>query len=365
MRLPVGTPEGELEIQFRLMPFMGRSRSKQRLIVEINGTVVGCETISGATVLGFRLPKAKFGEPAQLIIRLRHPDCVSPLKSGDGLDPRCLAFCFWNVVVVDVKPVAPTFHKRRAHLVATPCTPLIDYATEVLRATGLSLDVLAMSFESLGLNCEFGLFQRRCGCDPIGLLRFAGISYLDLLNGLKLGFTGIDDVRELECTVSGMKPEWMITHSRYHLAYHTQRSPQDIAEHALLRQQSNVLAFKRRSFLETLTSGDKLFVVLRPEGMSLAQARPLLTTLQSLGRNALLFVDDQTSEPSGTVLHLAPGLFCGSMDGVEKRASADELVGRDTWLSDAAFAMWISICANVLPMWRAEQSDAEQYLRQA
>ena len=33
---------------------------------------------------------------------------------------------------------------------------------------------LVLDFESVGDNCELGIFQRRVGAEPLGLLRFAG-----------------------------------------------------------------------------------------------------------------------------------------------------------------------------------------------
>ncbi len=50
-------------------------------------------------------------------------------------------------------------------------------ANVVRGLTGLS--PLAQSIESLGLNYEFGLFQREIGIETLGLLRFKGLLYVD------------------------------------------------------------------------------------------------------------------------------------------------------------------------------------------
>ena len=48
-----------------------------------------------------------------------------------------------------------------------------------------------MRFESLGDNCEFGLFQRMCNAEPLGLFRFAGGYLPEIIRGLNSGFSGL------------------------------------------------------------------------------------------------------------------------------------------------------------------------------
>ena len=50
---------------------------------------------------------------------------------------------------------------------------------------------LMLRFESLGQNCEFGLVQRRCGSEPLGLLRFASTPLPHLLAAFEGGFEGL------------------------------------------------------------------------------------------------------------------------------------------------------------------------------
>jgi len=55
---------------------------------------------------------------------------------------------------------------------------------------GLSAQELMYRFESLGDNCEFGLVQRRCGAEPLGLFRFASIGTEQVARALEAGLEG-------------------------------------------------------------------------------------------------------------------------------------------------------------------------------
>jgi len=52
---------------------------------------------------------------------------------------------------------------------------------------------LLMRFEALGENCELGFVQRHFGAEPLGLLRWAGISNASLVTALDTAFAGVGD----------------------------------------------------------------------------------------------------------------------------------------------------------------------------
>jgi hypothetical protein len=262
-----------------------------------------------------------------------------------------LAFAVWEAVVIKVAPET-TYVTTKALGSSGQLrqTSVEHVVSKTLARTGLALAEVASAFESLGTNCEFGLFQRRCGCESFGLLRFAGMPYPSLVSGLDLGFPDIGDPVLLRCTVEGATPEWMVEHTSFHMKFHTFASPSETSQDAVIRQQSKVLPYRRDRLLEILKTGEKIFVVLRPEGMTRSQAIPLLAVLRSYGPNSLLYVSDATGEPAGTVQRLDADLYCGSMDGVDRVARGDDLVGRDNWLSDASFAAWAEICTTTYKM---------------
>jgi hypothetical protein len=354
-RLNYPPASGDLQLELKVMPFVRDPHLKsQRIEISVDGIVVGAEDLSVGTWLGFRLPREAFKQTGCLEVRLRCPDAAVPAAIGDSQDGRQLGFALKEALLLDMPSIARFARRSRAPL------PIAHYAgaereRDIVRGvTGLSPEDLGLSFESLGTNCDFGLFQRRCGIEPIGLLRFAGISYLNLVHGLGVGFAGIEDREFLSCRIEGPRPEWIARSELFGLEYHTDRSPSDVTAEDVLREQTRTLPFRRSKLLDLLATGEKLFVVQWPHGLTEAQALPLLTVLRSYGPNALLFVCQQTGQPAGSVDALSHDLFRGSLDGVEKRADESERVGRVTWLSDAALTAWMSVCANAYRLWREE-----------
>ena len=69
--------------------------------------------------------------------------------------------------------------------------------------TGLTLPDLAFRFESVGENCEFGLFQRRCDAEPLGLLRFSSTFMRNLIRGVQSGFAGLGENEDIEPRLEG------------------------------------------------------------------------------------------------------------------------------------------------------------------
>ena len=62
------------------------------------------------------------------------------------------------------------------------------------RAPGKPIEELMLAFESLGDNCEFGLVQRDGGAEPLGLLRFAGMSLGNLVAALEAKLDGLGTI---------------------------------------------------------------------------------------------------------------------------------------------------------------------------
>jgi hypothetical protein len=354
-RLNCAPAKGDLQLELRLMPFVsGPQLRTQRIEISVNGQLVGWERIGAPTWLGFRLPRGEFNRTSVFDIHLHCPDATTLASLGKGTGTRELGFMLSEALLLDIPQQAPFAPRGRGPL-PLPIYTGSKHDLEIVRAvTALSPADLALSFEGIGTNCEFGLFQRECGVEPLGLLRFAGMSYPDLVGGLDSGFVGIEDRSTLTCRIEGAIPEWIIRSEPYGLEYHTQRRPSEVSVDAVLYEQCRTLPFRRSKLLDLLSTGEKLFVVMGPEGMTSAQALPLLSVLRSYGPNALLFVSGQTGYPAGTVRALARDLFCGSLDGVVKGAGDQDRPGRKTWLSDAALTAWMSVCAGAYRFWREE-----------
>ncbi len=229
--------------------------------------------------------------------------------------------------------------------------------TEALKAAvaahiGQSAYDLMMNFESLGHNCEFGIMQRHCGAEPLGLLRFVGIGLADLLRGLDCGFEGVGDKRWLSVYLhDAPRREFMVCDTRHSITSHSFAFEDETTAERVRATQSRQLKFRHERFMEVLRTGEKLFVFQRPGRLLAAHMLPLLTQLRARGPNALLFVTEGGEYPPGTVAQIGDGLYQGSIGAL----APIENVGTGD------LRAWLSICANAYALWR-EQDRKEAVL---
>jgi hypothetical protein len=336
--------EGDLLLEFTLRPFMlPPLLVRQRVAVLVNGTQVGEAVAQDESAVAFRVPRKLIGDATRLELTLRCPDAVSPADLRMNSDPRVLGFGVREIMAIWVPPEAPVYARSMPPLSPDPTDGLERLEPRVRAITGLSTTDLMLHFESLGHNCEFGLVQRSCGAEPLGLLRFMSVSPSNLLHGLDFGFEGADDpaMARVYANPQG-EPEWMLRLDRYDMHAHTFRRPAEIDAETVRADEVKKLVFKRRRFLEVLESGQKLFVYQRFEHMTEAHALPVLNLLRSHGPNALLFVTADRSRPCGSVDRLATDLYRGNIDYLAPIGSADKM----------NLPAWVSICANAYRLWR-------------
>lgn len=344
--LKVRPGEGDLLLELQLHPFMHPPfLVRQKLEVRVLGTSIGEAVIQRDNAVAFRAPRSLIGDRTDLPVTLLCPDAMRPSDLHVNTDTRLLAFELQELMAFWVPPEAPLYPRSLPALPFRRGEPpeRMEMATKAL--TGLGLADLMMQFESLGHNCEFGLVQRVCGAEPLGLLRFVGISIRELLIGLDFGFEGVDDpdlIRVYIETSPENKPEWMMRNDRYDIHAHTFRDPASVTGQQMKADEVKKLAFQRRRFLEVLETGQKIFVWQRQEAMAEAHVLPILNLLRSHGRNALLFVNQGGDAPSGSVDRLAEDLYRGNIDRLAPIGAADKF-NREAW---------ISICANAYRLWR-------------
>ena len=173
---------------------------------------------------------------------------------------------------------------------------------------------LALSFEGLGDQCEFGVVQRRLGADPIGLFRFAAISAetLTIMLGERFDRLGDPEHTELGLTDAG---EYLIRDRRglYHM--HTFVMKDAVEPVAFLREQVRRLGYLKRKLLEDLKAGDKIFVHksshCRIENEAL---RALHAALSAYGPNTLLALRSvEDGHGPGSVDAIQDGLLVGHL----------------------------------------------------
>lgn len=217
---------------------------------------------------------------------------------------------------------------------------------------GKPLDELMQAFESLGDNCEFGLVQRHAGVEPLGLLRFAGMSLGNLVAALEARFDGLGTVDTVTVHPAGPpgRRELMVHEAYLGARYHTFIREGDLDPEALRGREAKRLAFLRRKLLDDLAAGEKIWV-WRELGMTdPARLQPLLDALRALGPNLLLWVvAADGGHPPGTVERLGRDLIKGY---VERLAPYEDA-------ADIRPASWFEVCENAFGLCRPERPQPE------
>ena len=177
---------------------------------------------------------------------------------------------------------------------------------------------IALEFESLsggcidgtrwGFGCEFGLFQRELGAEPIGLLRWSSIGPHELIAALDEDFARIDRPDELILWGEG---HWNYTHRSYLIRVdHSDFEIAKVSEDEARRGLCVMLGFLRDKLLEDLAAGEKIFVyrmldeIAEPELIT-----RLAASVSRHGPGTLLFC--QAGERD-EVRRLAPNLLLGT-----------------------------------------------------
>jgi hypothetical protein len=329
-----GDDGGDTLIEFDLFPFVRPpTLVSQRLTIAVNAVAVGHCRVALPARLGFRIPAAVAGSGA-LSIKLGHPDAARPSDFGPGDDSRRLSMSVRRLRLSRLRPGASGRRMAGAGGLALPALE-----TRV----GVAPDRFMLNFESLGDNCELGVVQRRCGAEPLSLLRFSAIELLTLLRGLEVGFDGLGGADDIDLRLDGAaRPEYVVHERRYGLVYHTFRHEGDVDPARLLAGEPARLAFRVRKFLEDLRGGEKIFVVKRNDPLREEEVLPLVGALSAYGRNAVLWmVPADAAHASGTVEAVLPGLFKGY---IERFAPYDNA-------HDLRLEAWLEVCANAHELW--------------
>jgi len=300
----------------------------QHLTVLVNGSEIAEFSIREATAAECTIPWQLIEGREWVQLTFRHPGAARPIDVNGVPDHRELALAFETISLfrrLDGPALADLPGKQ---------APGTDQDIEAL-----PLDQLVMRFESLGENCEFGLAQRRCGAEPLGLLRFASAPLPVLLAGLKARFEGVGDADQIEVRVSANSQEYLVIDRRYGFLYHPwvlvgEADPEDIR-----RREEKRLPFLRRKLVEDLTEARKIFVYRGMRRLPQPLVLRLVAAMRDYGRTTLLWVELQDDEhPAGTVEPLTAGLLKGYIDRFAPGENAHAL----------SLDCWIQLCRNAL-----------------
>jgi len=333
LEFPRPNVPGTYLMLIELGPFVWQQKlPAQRLSVLANGREIGNFTLREIGILECRIPWALIEGREWVSVVFRHPDAAVPHALNRVPDHRELAFAFELLTV---------------YREAEPGAAAAAGSAASARANGDSgvdrppLNELVMQFESLGENCEFGLVQRRCGAEPLGLLRFASAPLPVLLAGLRARFEGLGEPDEIDIRVSENQQEYLVVDKRFGFLYHPWVLVGEADPEAIRQREVKRLPFLRRKLLEDLDEARKIFVYRGMRQQPQVLVMRLVEALRAYGPADLLWVALHDKEhPPGTVEAIAPGLLKGYIDRFAPGENAHAL----------SLECWITLCRNALAL---------------
>jgi len=300
----------------------------QRLRIAVNGHEVAQFTISRRTIRACCVPWSVLEGQAQVEIVFDTPDAVRPSDIGAGSDARPL-----GVALSKLQFYADAHAAGLPDLMEGQPVP-VDVST-IMMADRLPLSELMGKFESLGQNCEFGLVQRRCQAEPLGLLRFSSTPLPKLLDALDARFEGMGAPGSMRVELSSNGREYMISDTRFGFLYHAFVDSGAMAADALHRREVKRVPFLIDKLLDDLASAEKIFVFKGMGAMEEEEVFPLALALRRYGPNTLLFINlADRDHPAGRVQVRGPGFYVGYLDRFAPSEDA----------SDFELSQWVRVC---------------------
>jgi hypothetical protein len=233
-----------------------------------------------------------------------------------------------------------------------PAPAMLSSATAAAMASELMPDSeLMMRFESLGENCEFGLVQRRCGAEPLGLFRFSSAPLPKLLAGLEARFDGLGAPENVEVMLSDNGREYMVFDRRFEFLYHAWVLADEMSPAEIHAREIRRLPFLVRKLLDDFADGSKIFVYHGMEPLAEADTARLLRALRAYGPNTLLWVEVGDAEHApGTVEWAGPGLLKAYIDRFAPGENAHDL----------SLGCWTTICREAYRLRQKPAADAAE-----
>lgn len=209
---------------------------------------------------------------------------------------------------------------------------------------------LLMRFESLGgtgHGCEFGIYQRECGAEPLGLLRWTDLGHEQLSDAIETEFDGVGTPEQTLIFVpeTNLRQQYWTRDRRFYMVSGTSVFLDEVSEEKLFPQLCRRLQFLRRKMIDDLRAGEKIFVYKNMfRNLTEAELDRLHTAMRRYGNNTLFVIRyaDET-HPDGTVEWDRPGLMLGYIDHFTS-SPTEEFLGKpyDSFhrLTHAAHDLW-------------------------
>jgi tetratricopeptide (TPR) repeat protein len=212
---------------------------------------------------------------------------------------------------------------------------------------------LVTQFESLGgtgHGCEFGIFQRSLGAEPLGLLRWAGLTQQELTEALEKRFDGVGLPEHTNVFVPPDADEYWTTDQRYAMAMRSFIRTDEVTREKVTKMMHKRLQFLRTKLIEDLERGDKIFVYKNLyRDLTDEELGRLHAAVRSYGDNTLLYVRyEQPGRPSGTVEIAGAGLMIGYIDHFAFSPDDQPLESADEG--------WLAVCRRAFQLWSQMQA---------
>ena len=335
-----------LYLILRISPLiLGETVWPQRLAVLVDGFPHSLPVITETTFVIVPMPghEKRVGESVKVV--LKHPDWLQLTTlfpdSPTPPDSRKISLRVHEAYLVDQTGSMGNALSDQANMARTDPRVLEPFCSASLA-----------DFASLGDNCEFGLFQRRCGVEPQDLFRFSRLSIETLLTGLEDGFVDLCNLARLAFSLRGDAPrrEYITKNDKYKFFSHSGVVEDEASVVRVIEREIRKLYFLRQLLIDDLKSGDRLFVFKANHSASAEQIDDLSWSLRRWGDNFLLHIKlADGSVEAGHVERTGRFVLTGYIDSFLDYSKA-QIPASEAWptICDRAGKLWCQIRANDL-----------------
>ncbi len=333
---------GRYALELTVAPFVWRDKlAAQRLVIRTNEEEIGRFALQAEAVLTCEIPWNLLTRRPVCVVGFELPDAARPIEVSGVPDARAIALAFEQVRLIRVDEMAG---EMKANGVSQPvhAKPKRPGRLPQRPKTDAELKDLMMRFESLGEDCEFGLVQRYCGAEPLGLLRFSSTPLPKLIAALDARFEGLGRPDMVHVELSSNGREYMVMDKRFGLYYHAwvlagEKTPEEI--HA---RECRRLPFLARKLIEDLHEAAKIFVYRGMTPLREDDVHRLAKAMRVYGPNTLLWVEAHGDpEEMGSVEELDERLLKGHIERFAPASNAH----------DFSIDAWVDICHNALSLY--------------
>jgi hypothetical protein len=333
--IPRPTIPANYTLRMLVKPFLIQNQPPDRRVaLSINGTAVGTACVRDVSILECDVDWELLAAGSSIDLLFTLQGAMRPGDVPDSSDSQKLGLGFeWLQLLNFARPSEiEAMALARSAREQSKKLPVADLMT---------------CFESLGENCEFGLVQRLCGAEPLGLLRFSSSPLPKLLNALNSRFDGMGKLENIEVQVSSNGKEYMVQDLRFGFHYHAWVLVGEQLPESVLQRECRRVPFLIRKLREDLAAGEKIFIYHGMSPLTLEDALQLRAAIHRYGDGTLMWVElADRDHPPGCVEWIARGILKAY---VERFAPGENV-------HDISLDSWVAVCRTAYGMFAQESA---------